>query len=366
MRGPRPRRIILRSKERRELQDAARRWSGESGFTQRCRMILLLAEGLGPTEVGRRLGVCDRIVRKWRARWEKTPGLPALHDRHRSGRPPQIAISTRCQVIQLACSPPKSEHAPYRSLWTQQALADALAVSQGEFISRSSVQRILNAEGLRPHRVRHWVHSPDPDFTEKVDRVCDIYLDPPVDAVVLCIDEKPIQALRRCYPSHIAAGGFVRKEFEYERGGMLHLLAAFDIRTGRVIGKMVKKRNEKALLAFLDHVARQYPGQRVIVVWDNLNIHHDGKRKRWTKFNERHLNRFTFVHTPLHASWVNQVEIWFSILQRRILRHGSFDGVAMLRDQVMGFIRHWNRYEAHPFRWTFSGNFVHTPQHLAA
>jgi len=101
-------------------------------------------------------------------------------------------------------------------------------------------------------------------------------------------------------------------------------------------------------------------------VWDNLNIHHDGKDQRWTRFNLRHGGRFQFVHTPLHASWVNQVEVWFSILQRRVLRHGSFDSPAMLRDRVLGFVRYWNRYEAHPFRWTFNGKFVQTPDRVAA
>lgn len=252
-----------------------------------------------------------------------------------------------------------------RALWTQQSLADALFYSRGELISRSTVQRILSAEGLRPHRVRQWVHSPDPNFGDKVERICNIYLKPPRDAVVLCIDEKPIQAMRRCYPSHVG-GGVVRAEFEYERKGVRHLLAALDVRSGRVIGRMVKHRGAKELVAFLEHIARRHEGRKVIVVWDNLNIHHEGKEQRWTSFNARHRGRFRFVHTPLHASWVNQIEIWFSILQRRVLRHGSFDSVEMLNEQALGFIRYWNRYEAHPFRWTFSGKFVQTPVRLAA
>jgi transposase len=366
MRGPKPRQFSVSQSNREALEDAARRWSAESGFTLRCRMLLLLAGGHGPTSVARQLGVSDRVVRKWRARWEERPGLESLRDGARPGRPSRITVATRCHVIQLACNPPKEEDAPSRCLWSQQSLADALYRTLGEQISRSSVQRILNAEGLRPHRVRQWVHSPDPDFTTKVQRICDIYLDPPEDAVVLCIDEKPIQALRRCYPKHISAGGFVREEFEYKRKGVRHLLAAFDIRTGRVIGRMVKHRGAKAMVSFLDHVARRHPGQPIIIVWDNLNIHCDGKELRWTRFNERHGGRFTFVHTPLHASWVNQVEIWFSILQRRVLRNGSFDSLDMLHDRVLGFVQYWNRYEARPFRWTFNGEFVQTPERLAA
>ena len=366
MRGPKPRRFVVGRTLRRKLAKACRRWSAESGFTLRCRMILLLARSRGPTEVGRRLGVSDRAVRKWRDRWTARPSLEALRDGYRPGRPPRISVATRCHVIQLACNPPQPAAAPMRGLWSQQALADALHHTRGERISRSSVQRILSAEGLRPHRVRQWMHSPDPDFTRKVEAICDIYLEPPEDAVVLCVDEKPIQALRRCYPHHISAGGFVRGEFGYQRKGVRHLLAAFNIRSGRVIGRMVKHRGAKELVSFLDEVARRHPTAPIIVVWDNLNIHGNGRDQRWTRFNERHGDRFRFVHTPLHASWINQVEIWFSILQRRVLRHGSFTSVAMLCERVLGFIRHWNRYEAHPFRWTFNGQFVQTPEHLAA
>jgi DDE superfamily endonuclease len=102
----------------------------------------------------------------------------------------------------------------------------------------------------------------------------------------------------------------------------------------------------------MEALAKRYPTGRVYVVWDNLNIHHG---ERWKKFNRRHRGRFRFVHTPLHASWVNQVEIWFSILQRRVLKHGSFVSAAELTARVLGFVRHWNRHEAHPFRWTFRG-----------
>ena len=105
----------------------------------------------------------------------------------------------------------------------------------------------------------------------------------------------------------------------------------------------------------MEELAQKYPTGPVYVVWDNLNVHHDGPDKRWTKFNERHGNRFRFVHTPKHASWVNQIELWFSILQRRVLRYGSFASKRALSASVVAFIQHWNRHEAHPFRWTFRG-----------
>jgi transposase len=202
------------------------------------------------------------------------------------------------------------------------------------------------------------LHSPDPDFAKKVRRICRLYLAPPRDAVVVCVDEKPMQALRRRNPDRRCGDGSIRHEFEYVRRGVCHLLGAFDVRTGRVLGRVVKKRSAEALYNFLDAVARAYPDRRVLVIWDNLNLHHDGKDHRWSEFNHHHGGRFRFIHTPLHASWVNQIEIWFSILQRRLLRHGSFESIAELRDQVLAFIRYWNRFEAHPFNWKFSGKFV--------
>ena len=147
---------------------------------------------------------------------------------------------------------------------------------------------------------------------------------------------------------------------------MCHLLGACDVRTGRVLGSVVKKRSVGAVHNFLEVVARTFPERRVFVIWDNLNIHHDGSERRWTEFSRHHGGRFHFVYTPLHASWVNQIEVWFSILQRRLLRYGSFDSVADLREQVLAFIRYWNRFEAHPFNWKFAGKFVRTTAAVAA
>jgi len=205
------------------------------------------------------------------------------------------------------------------------------------------------------------LHSPDPDFAKKVRRICQLYLKPPSDAVVVCIDEKPMQALGRRAPDRRARCASVRHEFEYVRRGVCHLLGAFDIRTGRVLGSVVKKRSARAVHNFLETVARTFPKRPVFVIWDNLNIHHDGKERRWSEFSRHHGERFRFVYTPLHASWVNQIEVWFSILQRRILRYGVFDSVADLRSQVLAFIRYWNRFEAHPFNWKFSGKFIQPP-----
>lgn len=344
----------------------ARRHLAPLAVVLRARMILMLANGLGPSSIGRLLGVSDRVVRKWRMRWEKAPELQSLLDADRPGRPAVIPLEMRCQVVQLACARPEDQRNVRRAVWTQRALARALYARTGVRISRSTVQRILSSKGLRPHRVRYWLHSPDPEFAKKVRRICQLYLKPPPNAVVVCIDEKPMQALGRRTPDRRAPDGSVRHEFEYVRRGVCHLLGAFDTRTGRVLGSVVKKRSAGAVHNFLETVARAFPDRRVFVIWDNLNIHHEGNERRWSEFNRHHGGRFHFVYTPLHASWVNQVEVWFSILQRRLLRYGTFDGVADLRAQVLAFIRYWNRFDAHPFHWKFSGKFVHETPALAA
>lgn len=346
--------------QRYRLSKLVARRSAAIAIVLRARMILMLGAGHGPTRVARALGVSDRVVRTWRARWEASPRLEALDDLPRSGRPPRIALSTRCEVVKLACERPDDKRAPFEAVWTQQGIADALLAAGGAKISRSSVQRILSARGLRPHRVRQWLHSADPMFREKVARVCDLYLHPPPRSVVLCVDEKPMQILRRRYPTRIGPGAVVRREYEYRRGGTCQLLGAYEVGTGRVHGRVVKRRDAKALISFLEEVVRRYPRRTIYIVWDNLNLHLDGRDQRWTRFARRHRGRVRFVHTPLHASWMNQIEIWFSILQRRVIRYGSFDDGAALRAAVLGFIRHWNDKLAHPFRWTFSGSFEDT------
>jgi transposase len=298
----------------------------------------------------------DRHVRKWRARWEAAPLVESLYDRERPGRAPQIQLEVRCEIVRLACNRPDKLSAPFREVWTQQALADALRIETNIEISRSSVQRILNAEGLRPHRVRQWVHSSDPEFRPKVARICELYLNPPHGAVVLSIDEKPMQALERPANKH-SLDGVVRREFEYARRGTRTLLGALNVHTGEVLGRVVEHRTGDALLAFMRDVAKRYPGKQVYVIWDNLNVHDDGPSKRWSCFNAKHANRFHFVHTPIHASWVNQIEVWFSILQRRGLRYGWFEHVGRLAFEVEAFIRYWNAHEKRPFRWRFSGSF---------
>ena len=205
--------------------------------------------------------------------------------------------------------------------------------------------------------MRGWLHSPDPQFREKVTTITDLYLHPPAGAVVLSIDEKTgMQALERRFPDRPAGPGRPgRREFEYTRHGTQSLLCAFEVHRGRVVGDCRDTRTAADLVGFMETVAVEYPTGPVHVIWDCLNIHFDGTEQRWTAFNARHGQRFVFHYTPKHASWVNQIELFFSILQRQCVRAGSFRSPAELRTTVLAFLAAWNRDRAHPFRWTFTG-----------
>jgi transposase len=322
----------------------------------RAKLVLMACQGVGTAEIAHRLSVDPRTVRKWKARFSEDPHLHTLEDLERSGRPPRITIGLRCRLVQLACDRPDSDDKPaiFRDVWTHAALGDALQRETGQRISVSEVGRILRFEGLRPHLVRQWLKSTDPEFDVKAQRVCELYLSPPKGAVVISVDEKPLQVLERKYETHVdPRDGSLRQEYEYKRHGTQALLAAFDVRTGAVFGQVVPHRSGDALVAFMDTLAARYPGKPIYIVWDNLNTHYDGKDRRWTDFNARHGGRFHFVYTPKHASWMNQIEIWFSILQRRVIRHGSFASHGGQRKRILDFIKRWNRSERHPFRWTW-------------
>ena len=335
----------------------------------RARMVLMSAAGQGTSEIAGALGIGERTVRKWKARFEQMPRLEGLKDAPRSGRPATIPVEVRCRLVQLACERPdgKKSPAPFRDVWSYKALAETIEAVSGHRMSVSEVGRILRFKGLRPHRVKQWLKSADPNFVAKAKRVCQIYLHPPKDTVVLCVDEKPMQVLERKHPARPdRRDASLRYEYEYKRHGTQSLLAAFNVENGRVLGRVVPHRDADALMAFMNDLARHYPNKKVCIVWDNLNTHYDGRGARWTTFNARQGGRFRFVYTPIHASWMNQVEIWFSILHRRIIKYGDFASAAEQAQRVNGFIKHWNLVERHPFRWTWRTDKLQNDQRLAA
>lgn len=326
----------------------------------RAKVVLMVEEDANVSRVARRLDVSRDTVRKWRDRY-LAEGPKGLRDRPRSGRPVEIDPLVRCLVVAMACGKPEDFGVLCRQVWTLDSLHAAFLQEMedwsGAQISRSSLVRILYEADLKPHKMRMWLHSPDPEFRSKVTEICELYLAPPAGAIVLCVDEKTgMQALGRKHPTRQPAPNRAgRIDYEYVRNGTRKLLAAFNPHSGEVYGEVREHRKAVDLVEFMDNLAELHPQGDVHIVWDNLNIHYDGPDQRWTKFNQRHGNRFHFHYTPLHASWVNQIELFFGILQRRVLRHGVFDSLEELDRAVLGFIEHWNTHEQHPFAWKFKG-----------
>jgi transposase len=202
--------------------------------------------------------------------------------------------------------------------------------------------------------VRQWLHSPDPQFREKVNTICELYRQAPKGSAVLSIDEKTgIQAIERKHADRAPQPGRARRrEFEYIRHGTQALTAALDVHAGRVLSRCTDRRTQDELVAFMEDVARAYSKGAVHVIWDNLNTHR--AQAVWDDFNARHGGRFVFHFTPLHASWVNQIELLFGIYARRVLRHASHTSTEHLRQRTEAFIAQRNATPK-PFKWTFAG-----------
>lgn len=353
--------LVLDDPVRAELQRRTRAQTSTQRTARRARIILACEGKRGAHEVAGDVGAHPSTVERWRARFVRE-GLAGLEDRPRPGRTPTFTAVQRLEIIATACEPvvgPGEKPNGGKTTRTIAELVDEL-IGRGivATIGWSTVQGLLAELEVKPHKTEQWLHSPDPQFREKVKGICDLYLKPPVaGSVVLSIDEKPgMQALERRFPDRgPAPGRRPRREFEYKRHGTQTLIAAFDVRSGRVVASCGETRTAQDLVRFMDRIAVLYPTQIVHVVWDGLNIHYDGKDQRWAVFHQRHQNRFVFHYTPKHASWVNQIECFFSIVQRQCLKNGSFRSQAELREAVLAFIDTWNRDKAHPFRWTFTG-----------
>lgn len=260
----------------------------------------------------------------------------------------------RHEVLALACHP-QTELAAARTHWALRPLAEAL-YRWGYLharISWSTVGRWLRQAVLKPHRVRRWLHSPDPEFRHKVRRVVRLYLHPRRGARVICVDEKTqVQVLERLHPGRpLAPGQPQRIEADYRRHGTLAVLAGLEVRSGQVVLKVRRRRRHQEFLELLQALRRRWPRGKLIIVLDNLSIHTTPELHTWLRAQAGKV-RLEFL--PVHASWLNQIEIWFSILERQALRRASDAVYGERANRIYRFVRHWNRI-ARPFRWTFKG-----------
>lgn len=356
--------VKLSKKELDALKTLIRRSTASQRDVIRAKLALMVHEGHTTSTIAASLGLSRPTATLWRERLSRL-GVPGLKEEQRPGRPRQIGQTQRLQLMALACEPGDPD-GPGPTLPTLDTLCER-AVERGvvDQISRSHLQRILQSGDVRPHRVKQWLHSTGPQFCAKVNGICDLYRRAPKGSVVLSIDEKTgIQATERKHADLGTRPGRIRRhEFEYIRHGTQSLTAALDVHSGRVLGRCTDRRTQVDLVFFMEDVARAYPSGRIHVIWDNLNTHR--AYGVWRDFNARHDGRFVFHFTPLHASWVNQIELLFGIYARRVLRHASHRSVDHLRQRTEEFIEVRN-ISPKPFRWTFAGFELQTgePRHF--
>lgn len=341
--------IELSSQQRKTLEGWVRASSAEQRQVERARIVLLAADGHADQEIARRLGVVRQTAAKWRRRFREG-GVEALGDARRPGRPVVYGHDERLQIVKVV-----TEELPDpESHWTMRAVAAALGDEVG--ISASQVWRILSDMDLKPWQSRSWLTSHDPGFWDKAADVCGLYLDPPDGALVLSVDEKTgMQAKSPTHPTQAPRPGRrERKEFEYRRNGTSALFAALDVHTGEVIWEATERNRSEDFIAFLEHLDRVTPSDLTLhLVLDNGSSHVSNKTRQWLEHPDR-AQRFEVHHTPTHASWLNQVELFFSILGRQLLRRGEFASVEELVAKISAFITEYNT-KAKPFRWTYEG-----------
>jgi len=329
--------VILSDADRATLEQWTRSRTLPARQVERAHIILLAAQGWQDKEIAGELGCHRRKAGRWRRRF-LDGGLAALaREKPRPGRKPSIDAQS---VVQRTTQTTPA----HATDWSVRLMAHAASISP------TSVRRIWRAHGLKPHRLRSFKLSRDPQFAEKLEAIVGLYLSPPQRALVLCVDEKSqIQALDRTQPGLPLRQGRARTQtHDYKRHGTTTLFAALNALEGTVIGQCAPRHRHQEYLKFLDHLAAQTPEDRdVHLIVDNYATHKHTKVKAWLRKHPR----FTVHYTPTSASWLNMVERFFRDLTVRRVRAGVFRSVAELELAITEYIRAHNQ-SPKPFIWT--------------
>lgn len=340
--------ILLDPEERSTLERWLRSPSQERRLVERARIVLLSAEGLDNKSIAGRMSISEQRVGRWRSRFARQR-LAGLQDVKRSGRRRRYGHAERLEIVNAALRRPEAE-----THWSTRRLSEELADTIG--ISKSHVQRVLKELDLKPHQVEQWLNSADPDFEAKQAEIVGLYLNPPENALVISVDERTQMVVREPAKASkpMRPGSPEKREFEYVRHGVQSLLAALLVQEGRVIGRVEDLHSRVEFISFLQLIDQETPADRDLhLVLDNLQVHKTPEVQDWLAEHPR----FHFHFTPTHASWLNQIEIWFSILGRRLLRRGIFTSKADQAHQIVAFIEKYNR-SARPFAWTSHGKLL--------
>lgn len=337
--------LTLTAEQRQQLESIASSRSLAAGLVKRARIILLSSAGKTNQEIAGQLELRPSTVSKWRRRF-LAYGIMGLYDELRSGRPRSISDERVARVVRktLQSRPAEATH------WSVRQVAKQSATS------KSTVHRIWQAFGLQPHRQKHFQLSNDPFFVEKVRDIVGLYLNPPENAIVLCVDEKSqIQALERTQPMLPMGLGYVEGvTHNYRRHGTTTLFAALDTATGNVISQCRQRHRHQEYLDFLREIEKNVPAELAVhIIVDNYATHKHSRVKRWLATRPR----FQVHFTPTYSSWLNQVEIWFNRITQQAIRRGTFRSVAELIEKIDGFVKNSNA-NARPFVWTATADSI--------
>jgi transposase len=329
--------LALRDGDRSRLEALVRSSTVAAGLAQRARVVLLASEGLANYEIAERVGVSRPTVNLWRSRYAER-GLAGLETAKRPGRPRTV---DRTKVITATLTPPPPSLGVTH--WSSRLLGSRLG------LEHSTVAAIWKDYGVKPWKSETFKFSTDPELEAKVVDIVGLYLAPPENAIVLCCDEKSqIQALNRTQKTlPMQPGHAEQRTHDYVRHGTTTLFAALEVATGQVTGVCKNRHRHQEFLAFLRHVARAYPDRELHLIMDNYATHKHPNVKEWLAANPR-----IHIHfTPTSGSWLNLVEVWFSIIEHQAIHRGSFTSVRDLMIKIRAFITGWNNRK-HPFIWT--------------
>ena len=338
--------MILTPEETRELQTVAVSRTAPHQQVQRARLVLAAAAGRANQAISQEIGLGWRSVGMWRRRFVGER-LAGLEDRPRPGKPRQYTEADRLRVIETACTqkPVGETH------WSVRTLAKATGVG------RDTVHQILRQADLKPHQVGTFTQSPDPDFTAKVIDVVGLYLHPPENAVVLCVDEKTqVQALDRTQPLlPMRPHQIERHTHDYKRNGTVQLYAALEVQVGRVIPRIEERHRSREFIAFMNDLLRAYPSGELHVILDNVKSHDSKEVRQWHQHPPNKRAVFHFI--PTYSSWMNLAEVLFNLLQAKVLRRGVFPTKRALVSGIMGYIEKFNK-EGRVFHWTKTADTI--------